>query len=478
MKPELEKDLNQLYLSWSGISPQSIEPLPAHGSARKYYRISDGSRTAIGTYNEDRPENIAFLEFSKHFYKEGLAVPEIYLEDLDKNIYLEEDLGDITLFSFLTEERKKNGFSETIIKVYEDVVKELPRFQIQAAKELNYSVCYPRHSFDKQSMMWDLNYFKYYFLKLSKIPFDEQKLEDDFEKFTKFLLSTNRDYFLYRDFQSRNVMLVEDKPFFIDYQGGRKGALQYDIASLLYDAKANIPQEIRERLLETYMSALSSIIDFDQKTFLEFYHGYVFIRIMQALGAYGFRGFYERKPHFLKSVPYAIKNLEMLLHEVKLPVDIPALTDVWSRLIRSTYLRQLGDADLKLIVRIQSFSYKRGIPWDEKGHGGGFVFDCRALPNPGRYPEYVNSTGNDEDVIAFLKKEEDVKHFLGHVYEIIDQAVQNYQQRNFTDLMVAFGCTGGQHRSVYCSNLLSNYIKDKHNIDVEVRHRELEMIES
>jgi aminoglycoside/choline kinase family phosphotransferase len=478
MKPELEKDLNQLYLSWSGISPQRIEPLPAHGSAREYYRISDGSRTAIGTYNEDRAENIAFLEFSKHFYKSGLEVPEIFIEDLDKNIYLEQDLGDVTLFSFLSEEREKNGFSDNIVSVYEDVVKALPKFQIQAAKDLNYKVCYPRHSFDKQSMMWDLNYFKYYFLKLSKIPFDEQKLEDDFEKFTRFLLSTDRDFFLYRDFQSRNVMLVDGKPYFIDYQGGRKGALQYDIASLLYDAKADIPQEARDHLLETYMSTLNSMIDFDRQSFLEFYYGYVLIRIMQALGAYGFRGFYERKSHFLKSVPYAIRNLEILLHHVKLPVEIPALTDAWSHLIRSTYLRQLGDADLGLIVRIQSFSYKRGIPWDEKGHGGGFVFDCRALPNPGRYPEYVNSTGSDEDVIVFLKKEEDVSHFLTHVFEIVDQAVLSYQKRNFTDLMVAFGCTGGQHRSVYCSNQLSKYIKEKHNIDVEVRHRELEMIET
>ena len=478
MKSELKKDLSHLYKSWSGAKPREIEPLPAHGSAREYYRITDGSRTAIGTYNEDRAENIAFLEFSRHFQKTGLAVPEIYLDNLDKNIYLEQDLGDVTLFSFLSEEREKSGFSDNIIKAYEDVVKALPEFQIKAAKNLNYDVCYPRHSFDKQSMMWDLNYFKYYFLKLAKIPFDEQKLEDDFEKFTQFLLSTERDYFLYRDFQSRNVMLVDGKPYFIDYQGGRKGALQYDIASLLYDAKADIPKEVREHLLETYVIKLKSMIDIDRDSFLEFYYGYVFIRIMQALGAYGFRGFYERKSHFLKSVPYAIRNLEILLHTVKLPVELPALTDAWSRLIRSTFLRQLGDADLRLIVRIQSFSYKRGIPWDEKGHGGGFVFDCRALPNPGRYPEFADFTGNDKDVITFLKKEEDVSGYLNNVFEIIDQAVMNYQKRNFTDLMVAFGCTGGQHRSVYCTNQLNAYLKEKYKIDVEVRHRELEMTET
>ncbi|MCK4558888.1 MAG: phosphotransferase, partial [Calditrichia bacterium] len=300
MKSELKKDLKQLFKSWSGEQPQSIEPLPAHGSVREYYRISNGSCTAIGTFNEDRAENIAFLEFSRHFYKVGLAVPEIYIDDLDKNIYLEQDLGDVTLFSFLSEEREKAGFSDKIIKTYEDVVKALPQFQIKAANDLNYNLCYPRNSFDKQSMMWDLNYFKYYFLKLAKIPFDEQKLEDDFKKFTRFLLSTERDYFLYRDFQSRNVMLLEGKPYFIDYQGGRKGALQYDIASLLYDAKADIPQEVRLHLLETYMTELHSMINLDRESFLEFYYGYVFIRIMQALGAYGFRGFYERKSHFLK----------------------------------------------------------------------------------------------------------------------------------------------------------------------------------
>lgn len=478
MKSELKKDLHQLYTSWSGVQAEDIEPLPAHGSAREYYRITDGSRTAIGTYNEDRAENIAFLEFSRHFKDTGLLVPEIYSDDLDKNIYLEQDLGDVTLFSFLTDEREKNGFSDNIVKAYEDVVRALPQFQIRGAKNLNYDVCYPRHSFDKQSMMWDLNYFKYYFLKLAKIPFDEQKLEDDFEKFTKFLLSTERDYFLYRDFQSRNVMLLDDKPYFIDYQGGRKGALQYDIASLLYDAKADIPEEIRLHLLDVYIDELKTMINLDRDSFLEFYYGYVFVRIMQALGAYGFRGFYERKSHFLKSVPYAIRNLEILLHTVKLPVELPALTDAWSRLIRSTFLRQLGDVDLRLIVRIQSFSYKRGIPWDEKGHGGGFVLDCRALPNPGRYPEYATSTGNDENVITFLQKEEDVSLFLKNVFEIIDQAVMNYQKRNFTDLMVAFGCTGGQHRSVYCANQLNNYLKEKYKIDVEVRHREQEMTET
>ena len=470
-----ETKLAELFKSWSGEEPKKTEKMPAHGSYRTYYRLQSSGKSAIGAHNADKAENVAFLSFSKHFNKSGLPVPEIYGEDRENDVYLEQDLGDETLFSFLSKERESNGFSEKIVTAYEKVVENLPRFQIEAAKDLDYSVCYPRNGFDKQSMMWDLNYFKYYFLKLSKIPFDEQKLEDDFRLFSDFLLKTWREYFLYRDFQSRNIMLLNGEPYFIDYQGGRKGALQYDIASLLYDAKADIPKEARNHLLEKYIEAASKFTKIDRESFLEFYYGYVYIRIMQALGAYGFRGFYERKAHFLKSVPYAIKNLEDLLHTTNLPIEIPALRDAWSRLIQSTFLRQLGDVELKMTVRIQSFSYRRGIPWDERGHGGGFVFDCRPLPNPGRLDEFKTLTGNDAKTIEFLEKENDVNKYLDNVFKIIDQAIENYQNRNFTDLMIAFGCTGGQHRSVYCSNQMRDYIKKKHKIDVELRHRELEM---
>jgi aminoglycoside/choline kinase family phosphotransferase len=472
---KIEQSLSDLYKQWRNELPQKIEPLPAHGSYRQYYRIITPNISAIGAHNLDRAENVAFLSFSRHFHKTGLSVPQIYAESLDHNIYLEEDLGDTTLFSFLSETREKEGFSDKIIRMYEKVIENLPLFQISASRDLDYSVCYPRHSFDKQSMMWDLNYFKYYFLKLAQIAFDEQRLEDDFQNFTDYLLSADRDFFLYRDFQSRNVMIVDDQPFFIDYQGGRKGALQYDVASLLYDAKADIPQEVRYHLLDKYITAAAKMISINRETFLEYYHGYVFIRIMQALGAYGFRGFYERKTHFLKSVPYAIQNLEHLLNSVNLPVALPALTDAWSKLVRSTILRQLGDADLKLTLRVQSFSYKRGIPWDDKGHGGGFVMDCRALPNPGRHPEYADVTGNDEAVIEFFQQKTEVKSFLDNIYRIIDQTIINYQKRNFTDLFIAFGCTGGRHRSVYCANALRDYIKNTYDINIEVRHRELEM---
>ncbi len=474
MSDNIKKLLSKLFESWCGEVPGKIEPLPAHGSDRKYFRLFGSNTTAIGAYNPDEKENTAFITFSRHFKSKGLAVPEIYAEDSANKVYLEQDLGDTTLFSFLSEKRKNKGFSDALISTYEKVIGQLPRFQIRGADGLDFSVCYPRARFDKQSMMWDLNYFKYYFLKLAKIPFDEQKLEDDFQTFTDFLLQAESDYFLYRDFQSRNVMLVDGEPWFIDYQGGRRGALQYDVASLLYDAKADIPKEIREHLLNCYTNALKKLTPVDEQTFRDYYYGYVYVRIMQALGAYGFRGFYERKTHFLKSVPFAIRNLEDLLHQVQLPIEIPALRAAWSALVRSTFLRQIADVNLRLTVRIQSFSYKRGIPWDERGHGGGFVFDCRLLPNPGREEKYKRMTGEDKPVTKFLQAKPEVDTFLKNTFAVVDQAVENYRQRNFTDLMVAFGCTGGQHRSVYCANRLRDHLKEKYGVDVEVRHREQE----
>ena len=476
MESKLEHRLSKLFNTWSDNPVDRIEKLPAHGSERQYYRISGKKESAIAAHNTDRAENTAFITFSRHFHDLELPVPEIYGTDLDHGIYLEQDLGDTTLFSYLSEIRAEKNFSPRITNIYTKVVETLPKFQIIGGRELDYSVCYPRYSFDRQSMMWDLNYFKYYFLKLAKIAFDEQKLEDDFQKFTTFLLSADREYFLYRDFQSRNVMLLDGKPYFIDYQGGRKGALQYDVASLLYDAKADIPQNIRDELLQKYIEAVSKIIPVNKERFMEFYIGYVYIRIMQALGAYGFRGFYERKTHFLKSVPYAIQNLENLLQSTSLPVEVPELMSAWSGLVRSTFLRQLADVDLRLRVRIQSFSYKRGIPWDDKGHGGGFVFDCRALPNPGRFPEYTDLTGNDKKVIAYFKDKKELSEFLHNVTVIIDQVIDNYKSRNFTDLLVAFGCTGGQHRSVYCANMLKANLQKHKNVEVEVRHRELEKL--
>jgi aminoglycoside/choline kinase family phosphotransferase len=471
----MEGLLKELFLSHFGENVDSVSPLKGGGSDRKLFRLRNNQRRVIGVTNADRQENIAFLAFSRHFRQMELPVPEIYIDKLEQGIYLEEDLDDTTLFQLLTETRSREGFSQKLIDLYTQVVRILPQFQIFAGRTLDYRLCYPRGSFDRQSMRWDLNYFKYYFLKLAQIPFNEQTLEDDFDRFTEFLLAADRDYFLYRDFQSRNIMIKNGAPYFIDYQGGRKGALQYDVASLLFDAKADIPFNVRDELLNRYIEAAAPLTKIDRDEFVKYYYGYVFIRIMQALGAYGFRGFYERKSHFLQSVPYAIRNLEVLLRSVELPVELPALMQVFQRLVRSSVLRQFGEVELKLTVRIQSFSYRHGLPGDEKGHGGGFVFDCRALPNPGRFDEFDALTGKDPEVIAFLEKEPAVQNFLSHVFAIVDDVVKDYQRRNFTDLMVAFGCTGGQHRSVYCAGMLAKHLREKFsNLNVEVRHREQE----
>lgn len=471
----MNQKLKELFESHFGEKIVKSAPIRPDGSDRKLFRLSSEVRSVIGVENADKTENIAFLEFSRHFRKMQLPVPEIYAEDLASNIYLEENLGDDTLFDLLDRARSRENILPSEIKeLYEKVVRILPEFQIKAGGSLNYDVCYPRHSFDRQSMMWDLNYFKYYFLKLAQIPFNEQKLEDDFHVLTDFLMQADHSFFLYRDFQSRNIMIRKEQPYFIDYQGGRRGALQYDIASLLFDAKATLPAEDRKGLLEQYLQAVSKHIKIDRNEFMKFYPGYVLIRIMQAMGAYGFRGFYERKEHFLQSVPYAIKNLEYVLRTMDLPVKIPTLMEALKALVRSTRLRELGDVKLPITIRVQSFSYQKGLPEDETGHGGGFIFDCRSLPNPGRLDEYKEQTGNDAEVIAFLEKREEVHSFLTRVRDLISQVVENYQIRNFSHLTIAFGCTGGQHRSVYCANTLAKYLREKYSVRVELSHRELE----
>jgi aminoglycoside/choline kinase family phosphotransferase len=444
------------------------------GSGRKIVRLSDGKQSAIGILHGVREENAAFLAFSRHFLRHGLPVPEIYGEDLDQGAYLEQDLGNTTLFDFLSSNRPGEIIAPSVVEAYRKVVAALPRFQIDAARDLDYSVCYPRSRFDRQSIAWDLNYFKYYFLRLAGIPFNEQALEDDFDRLTELLLSAPQDYFLYRDFQSRNVMLVNRQPYFVDYQGGRKGALQYDIASLLYDAKADLPPEIRLQLLDYYLEQLGSHIKLDRDAFLRYYYGFVYVRIMQALGAYGFRGFYERKPHFLQSVPYALKNLRWLLHNVKLPVELPTLLGAFNSMLASEKLQNISSSADNLTVRVFSFSFHRGWPKDETGNGGGFVFDGRSLPNPGRLEQFKALTGRDAPVIEYLNQQESVHQFFASALTLVDASIQEYQRRGFKHLMVSFGCTGGQHRSVYLAEQLAKRLRDRNGVEVELRHRELE----
>jgi aminoglycoside/choline kinase family phosphotransferase len=448
-----------------GRRPDVILDLAADGSTRQYFRVLwEPDRTAIGAIGPDHDENRAFLAFAKAFRLAGLPVPEIYAEDQDVGVWLEEDLGDTTLFKALSAARVGAGddaFPADIEALYRRVLSILPRFQVQGHRVVDYRLAYPRKAFDRQSIRWDLNYFKYHFLKLAQVPFSEQRLEDDFSRLTSHLLLADADYFLYRDFQSRNIMIRDDAPWFLDFQGGRKGAPHYDVASLLYDAKANVPAAARSALLEHYLDGLGELVAVDRARFREHFTSFVLVRLMQAMGAYGYRGFFERKRRFLESVPNAARNLEHLLG-AGLPVALPELERVF-RHIAERWAGPARDAATAsgLVVSIRSFSYRDGYPADTEGHGGGFVFDCRALPNPNYVPELKDLTGDMEPVADYLERSPEAQEFWGNVSGIVDAHVERYLARGFTSLSVAFGCTGGRHRSVYLAAKLASYLRTR-----------------
>jgi aminoglycoside/choline kinase family phosphotransferase len=471
----IEQLLSELFERWSGKKPQLFLPLAPSGGNRVYYRLQRGDFSAIGAYGPDRKENEAFITFTRHFHAKGLPVPEIYAENLNEEVYLQEDLGSTTLYSYLLQ--SGDYFPDYLVRIYKRVVEQLAHLQIEGGQGLDYSACYPREAFDMQSMLWDFNYFKYYFLKIAGAPFDEQSLEEDFHRLADWLLRADAKYFMFRDFQARNIMIRGGAPFFIDYQGGRRGALQYDLASLLYQAKANIPDDIRGELLDHYMDTAAQLIPIDREPFQLHYYGYVLMRSVQVLGAYGFRGIFEGKEYFLKSIPFALRNVKWILEHIDFPIDFSELTRGLRFLIDSKKFEPFdkikGSSSL-LKVSVNSFSYHSGLPADPSGNGGGFVFDCRFLHNPGRYEPYKHLTGRDEAVINFLKQHSDIDQFLAHVFRIVDEAVEDYIERSFTHLQVNFGCTGGQHRSVYAADQLARRLREKYGVAVEVRHLEQE----
>jgi len=467
--------LTELYQKKFGRTPDSIIALRSDGSDRKIYRVFSDDHSVIGILGSDRQENAAFLEFSKHFKKFGLRVPEIYIETPDAMAYLEEDFGDEMLFSWMVGIREKHGFNKAIKKMYREVVEYLPLFQIKAGLSIDYSYCYQHLEFGVDSMHWDLHYFKRQFLNyFYKKKINHTELEKDFSKLIKFLLQEDRKYFLYRDFQSRNIMIKDGLPHFIDYQSGRRGALQYDLASLLYDAKANLPEDFREEMIDVYLNKARQMTRINPKRFRKYFYGFVLIRIMQAFGAYGYLSAVKGKTNFFKSVPFAIHNLETLLNKnIEILNQLPTLKEIFSNLIEDQYLREFQDKK-KLVVRINSFGFhKTGIPPDTSGNNGGFVFDCRFLPNPGREEKYNAFTGKDNEVIKYFSQYKIVSDFLEHIFKIIDYTIDNYQSRSFSDLMISFGCTGGQHRSVYCAEKLADYLKKK-GVTVKLNHLELE----
>jgi aminoglycoside/choline kinase family phosphotransferase len=467
----------RLFARRFGAPPVSAAALAADGSQRTMARLSGprGER-AVAVFGPDPEENRAFLSFSRSFRAIGLPVPEVFADDAASGVYLVEDLGDVTLFRALSEARETSPgpFPAAMVATYRRVLDVLPRFQVEGGRAVDWSVAHPRGAFDRPSMLWDLNYFKYHFVKLAHVRFNEDRLERDFERLVAFLLEADATHFLYRDFQSRNVMLVDGEPRFIDYQGGRRGALAYDVASLLYDAKAAIPDPIREILLDHYLGALAERIPVDRDAFRTHYRGFVVIRILQAMGAYGYRGFYERKAHFLRSVPHAVANLERLLAAGLLPIDVPELRTVLERIVASPALREAPPAAASgLTVRVGSFSYRHGLPADPSGHGGGFVFDCRAIENPGQHATFAERSGLDPAVEGFLDELPAAQDFLAHARALVESQVRAYLARGFTSLDVRFGCTGGQHRSVYFAERLARALSTAFPAArVVVEHRE------
>lgn len=462
------EELNRLYHSFTGSAVTEATELPSSGSNRRYFRLS-GPVSVIGVKGTSSDENRAFLYMAAHFRKKGLPVPEIYACSNDSLYYLQEDLGNVLLFDAIEKGRKSCVFDETERRLLDKAIRLLPAFQFKGAEEFDFTRCYPQPEFNERSILWDLNYFKYCFLKVTGIEFQENLLEDDFRSMSDVLLSDQTNTFMYRDFQSRNVMIKGDDAYFIDFQGGRKGPVYYDVASFLWQAKAQYPEGLRNELIDAYLDSMQQYTTVDRGHFFSRLRHFVLFRLLQVLGAYGFRGYYEKKPHFMQSVPYAIKNLKELLRE-NYP-DYPYLYGILKEL---TGLKQFSD-DIQrrtLEVKVVSFAYKKGIPNDPSGNGGGFVFDCRSINNPGKYERYSKFTGLDESVIRFLEADGEIITFLDHVYSIVDASVQRYLDRGFTNLMVCFGCTGGQHRSVYSAQHMAEHLNKKFGVKVELVHRE------
>ena len=500
--------LVELFEQWSGKKPARVEQLAGQGSNRQYYRMfDDDGHSVIGVVGTSRDEDHAFVYLTRHFTKRQLPVPKILAVSADELRYIQTDLGGVSLFDAIRGGREAGGrYNQKEYELLLKTIRELPNIQIRGARELDWSNCYPQPEFDEAGVLFDLNYFKYCFLKPTDLDFHELKLEANFRLFAKDLTSEKMECFLYRDFQARNIMLdSEGNPYFIDYQGGRKGPFYYDLASFLWQASAHYSFKMRRQLIMEYYNSLKNYIEVpSERHFVRRLSLFVLFRTLQVLGAYGFRGYFERKKHFIDSIPPAIQNLrdlialgdkvfpypymmDMLRRLTELPqfarIEQPALTRADGYKVADNNIYQAhpqdGPATFSkyegtgpLVVHVYSFSFHKGIPEDPSGNGGGYVFDCRSTHNPGRYEPYKKLTGLDEPVIRFLEDDGEILTFLKSVYQLADHHVERYIQRGFTSLMFCFGCTGGQHRSVYSCQHLAEHIHEKFGIEVEITHRE------
>ncbi|MBS1632493.1 MAG: phosphotransferase [Bacteroidetes bacterium] len=465
--------VRELYKKWKGKEPESIDVLPQSGSERRYFRLREKEGTLIGTYGANIKENETFIYFSRLFHRKGLAVPEILAINESQDCYLQEDFGEVSLLNKLESEH----FTPAVYDLLKKSLEALTQLQVQGDDGLNYHFCLTNTEFGKQAILADLLYFKYYFLDALRRPYDKQKLLDDFEALSNYLTHTEYKYFMFRDFQSRNIFIRKDNSVhFIDYQGGMKGAPQYDVASMLWQARADLPDDWKENLLVDYMNSFEKIIaaPLDRNLFQSQYNGYVLIRLLQVLGAYGFRGLFERKAQFLTSIPLALTNLKKFFNSQSIGIVVPEFRKVLDLCVSDEVIEQFttlqATDQTPLIVNINSFSYKAGIPVDASGNGGGFVFDCRGILNPGRLDEFKTLTGRDKPVKDFIEQQTKMNDFLNSVFDVVDITVENYIRRNFEHLSVSFGCTGGQHRSVYAADALARHLRNKFKVKIELNH--------
>lgn len=463
---DIKKELWSLFQTHFGEAPETVVALPRSGSDRIYFRLNSANHSAIGAYNSDVFENEAFFSFTQSFQEVGVQVPQVYAISKSRLVYLQYDLGAKTLLEKLNEEGPQR------LCYLKKTLKQLPRIQVQAASHIDFSKCYPRKAFDYRSVLWDLNYFKYEFLKIAGIPFNEELLENDFEQLAHYLTQADFPYFMFRDFQSRNVMWHNDEPWFIDYQGGRRGPLQYDVVSMLYSPKSGLNSTEREVLLQFYIEELKTYIDVPQ-SFEEDYYLLALLRVLQALGAYGFRGLVENKPNFKPSIPVAIGNLTELLSAHRPKLELPELYAVIDRMAQTEWAKPMQILSDRLTIRIESFSYKKRLPIDPSENGGGFMIDCRGLPNPGRFKEYRSLSGLDLQVVDYLEEYPQVHEFASAVQAMLKVSIENYIERKFSHLSIYFGCTGGQHRSVYNAEKTARWIENNFDVNVVLIHNEM-----
>lgn len=468
----MDKRLEQLFRDVTGTSPETAVRLTPAGSNRIYYRLTGAGRTLVGTEGTSDSENCAFLSIGQHLYSKGLPVPEILAMTDDGMCYLQEDLGDASVFETLKADREAGVYRKESVELLEEVIRALPRFQIEGGQGMDFSVCYPCPAFDRRSILWDLNYFKYCFLKALDLDFHEAQLEDDFEKMVSTLLAdAPYETFMYRDFQARNVMVKDGKPYFIDFQGGRRGPLEYDLASFVWQSRAAYPEELKEHLVSVYMDALAAYRPVDRTAMRHRLDHFILFRTLQTLGAYGFRGYFERKSVFLESISKAIAGLPAQIDKVA--GEYPYMEGILRQMAALPRFAPAAE-DGRLTVRITSFSFRKGIPEDNSGNGGGFVFDCRGMTNPGRFEEYRKLNGTDAPVLEFLDAQNEIQPFLEHVEGLVDPCIDKYLKRGFTSLAISFGCTGGQHRSVCCAERTALRLHRKYGsrIRIVLEHRE------